>query len=511
MSNTEPQKLKSFGLVGSIENGNPINEENTTDEERAQILLNYLQSIVGIAPNLKLMPLGEDGKNPIIEGKCRLNSEAADKFLKTPKEAVEAIKRGYPGFVLYAGNENHGTEDLCFTDIDDPEIWSPEDTPETLTVMSGSGRGFHGTHINEGVNNAKGKGDYKGAGEVRADNWYVVLPGSIHPSGGIYHTVHDPGEIGGLKPENLPEELQPGRVSIKYIPDVEITSESINGELVDKVLLTIRDYFHDEETTERAIWWLHNMMNGKYEKLGFDQEGHSRSEAEVAFFSRLYGIMRKYTNMGMKESAEAVSEYITQCCHQHEYTDGGNPRKWVYRVNGYREDVAEYAISTFDPDIWTRAQRKKDEWDKDGDYSDIIYSVVLQSVKELAEDHGEYPTRKEIVARAQEKNPSRAKDSHRRVLIRLRDNEGEITMAHLGGNDYVYFPSDMPVPKEAEYIKIEGEEINPEFDENDDVSFPSNSITYCPPIHTPRKRIHAGVYDNRERIRESETLLEPIE
>ncbi|MCW8172392.1 hypothetical protein D8S78_07240 [Natrialba swarupiae] len=68
-----------------------------------------------------------------------------------------------------------------FVDIDDPERLPPEDLPETLTVTSGSARGYHLTYRNDGeVANSKATGDLHGAGEVRASNWYVVLPGSVH-------------------------------------------------------------------------------------------------------------------------------------------------------------------------------------------------------------------------------------------------------------------------------------------------------------------------------------------
>jgi hypothetical protein len=79
----------------------------------------------------------------------------------------------------------------------------------TLTVVSGSGEGFHQTFENvNDVQNAKGKDSLDGAGEVRAQNQFVVLPGSIHPSGGIYHISSNPG-IAKLTPEDLPSELRP--------------------------------------------------------------------------------------------------------------------------------------------------------------------------------------------------------------------------------------------------------------------------------------------------------------
>jgi hypothetical protein len=75
--------------------------------------------------------------------------------------------------------------------------------------MSGSGRGYHKTYFNAGdVKGADGKGKKEGAGEVRANNRYVVAPGSIHPSGGIYHVVEDPG-IAELASDDLSREFRP--------------------------------------------------------------------------------------------------------------------------------------------------------------------------------------------------------------------------------------------------------------------------------------------------------------
>lgn len=103
----------------------------------------------------------------------------------------------------------HGTEGLVFTDHDDLDLLTPDKTPDTLLVMSGSGSGYHQTYRNSGsVRNAHGKGELVGAGEIRAENWYVVVPGSIHPSGGIYHLVENPG-INELREDHIPHELRP--------------------------------------------------------------------------------------------------------------------------------------------------------------------------------------------------------------------------------------------------------------------------------------------------------------
>lgn len=189
---------------------NPVCICNTSDEERSQLLREYLEALaVAGWDDVLLMPLTDDGKAPAIRDRFGLDDPRAKELLHTAEEAVDALRNGNRGFVLYAGCPEHATEGLVFTDHDDLDLWSPSETPDTLLVMSGSGSGFHQTYRNSGpVRNARGKGELAGAGEVRAENWYVVVPGSIHPSGGIYHLVENPG-INELREDHIPRELRP--------------------------------------------------------------------------------------------------------------------------------------------------------------------------------------------------------------------------------------------------------------------------------------------------------------
>ena len=60
------------------EHENPIDRSDVTDEERAQMLLDYLDRIreeFGTTP--LLMPLDEEGKAPWITGRCSLDSAKA--------------------------------------------------------------------------------------------------------------------------------------------------------------------------------------------------------------------------------------------------------------------------------------------------------------------------------------------------------------------------------------------------------------------------------------------------
>lgn len=193
----------------ATEHQNPITVDDVTDDKRAEMLREYLDAISDVCPDPRLMPLDDEGKQPAIAGECRLQSKQAQSMLHTPNEAVEALRDGARGFALYAGIEDHGTDDLVLVDHDDMDAFPLDTLPETLTVMSGSGRGYHETFENAGnVRNALGKGEMDGAGEIRVASWYCVLPGSIHPSGGVYHVTNNQ-PVTELRTDDLPEELHP--------------------------------------------------------------------------------------------------------------------------------------------------------------------------------------------------------------------------------------------------------------------------------------------------------------
>lgn len=156
---------------GLREHANPLDDGEIADEQRAELLADFLDAL---PCEPLLMPLGSEGKEPAIKGRCKLDSQEAESMLHTGGEAVEAIRNGHAGFALYAGRQEHRTQDLVFADHDDLSAFPMDTLPETLTTLSGSGEGFHEFYINEGdVKNALPEG-----GEIRASNWYVITAGS---------------------------------------------------------------------------------------------------------------------------------------------------------------------------------------------------------------------------------------------------------------------------------------------------------------------------------------------
>jgi hypothetical protein len=340
---------------GSCSHTNPICTCTTSDADRAALLEEYLDVLAeGGWANILLMPLEEDGKGPVIAGRCSLLGRPekedltgeAKGYLHTPEEAVDAVRAGHRGFCLYAGRDDLGTAGLVFTDHDDPAIF-PADA-DSLTVVSGSGAGYHQTFENTGnVQNAKAKSELKGAGEVRADNLYVVLPGSIHPSGGIYHIESNSG-IAPLEPDDLPEELlpstdKPTKPNSDPPPVDTDVPESLGDIEADfsvehryRILLNC-----EEEDRIKAV------IEGNYAEAGFRDDRH---QAEGWFAEQVGFYMRR--------ERDVIEQVLQKIFTENPETDAhtGNPEKSSRRKfleNDYhREQILDYATSTdstYDP------------------------------------------------------------------------------------------------------------------------------------------------------------------
>lgn len=245
------------------EHDNPKCICHTPDEERAELLREYLQVLAESGwKHPRLMPVNRQ-KEPVIKRSCRLESPQAYDLLHSPEEAIDAIRDGAVGFCLYADKPGHNTEGLVFADRDEPHQWP--DLGKTLRVLSGSGTGDHLTFISAGdIECAKGKGDLAGIGSVRGMNLFVNVPGSIHPSGGIYHMVENPG-IAELSPEDLPRELQPGSLtksnasgeSETYAPLESLPDEFTPGDVTNDVGMTLREVRRLSNRTDTLLSRIH--------------------------------------------------------------------------------------------------------------------------------------------------------------------------------------------------------------------------------------------------------------
>ncbi len=156
--------------------------------------------------NPYLIPLVREGKKPDVpEGE----SWKGPKYKLTTDEAYKRLCAGLNVGIVATG------AGLLIFDLDDPDKYIfPK---KTLTVVSRNGKP-HKFYLNDGtVRNAKGKGQYKNCGEVRAEWQYVVCAGSFVPSDsprgtGLYHIIEE-REPATLSASELPAEFLPTPVA----------------------------------------------------------------------------------------------------------------------------------------------------------------------------------------------------------------------------------------------------------------------------------------------------------
>lgn len=105
--------------------------------------------------------------------------------IHSPEEVTEWLQKGGNAGALARGQ-------LVFIDVDDPEvdeIISPH-LPPTFTVQSGKGSHYY-YHCYEWNENVTFR-DFDGEiASFRADDQYVVIPPSVHPSGNCYEVAED--------------------------------------------------------------------------------------------------------------------------------------------------------------------------------------------------------------------------------------------------------------------------------------------------------------------------------
>lgn len=441
-----------------------LDAATVTNSERADMLSEYLDLIPPDLDEIRLMTITSGTKSPAIcdEG-VGLDSDAADKMLVSGKEAVRSIRYdGTWGFASYAGREKFGTENLVWIDHDDMNAFPAPTADRTLTVRSGSGRGVHETYRNAGnVKNAR-VGD--GEGEVRAKNWYVVTPGSLHPSGGVYH-VEKNRECQTLSATDLPEKALPAKVTNSQTMQSESyanTSTVADGVLVydadaaSVVRQSLREFAHAADTTERAVRNVKELIDGKYSEWGHDGD-HSAAEVDLA--SSLYGILR-FTNAD-ENPRQRLYSFMVEVSEEQKWADDGDRRKWYRRGDAYRASVLSHATDRFVEEIWDRWRFMSDGSNRySGEPSSIVYDVTLRALRDL-NNTGEYPTRSQVVDACQEKHGDRSGENYRKALRFLKDRYDQVKMADCGGNKYVYYPPRKSNPPGAHKVNIGGEDYEP--------------------------------------------------
>lgn len=374
-------------------------------------------------------------------------------------------------------------------EVDTDGLTAALSLPDTFTVESPHTDGENGGHryyhvtgdvveaikaVNRGKANA-----CPSWGEVRVQNQYVVGPGSrlngCHKEGceecatgdGGLYTIRNDAPIATITADELvdvlrvDEEIQSREedTSQPRLDDQPVTDFpplEYDDTAVAVVKGAIREFQQDSDTTQRAFDYLMDLVSGRYGQRGYEDD-HSGAEIDLA--SKLYGVLQ--FTQDDENAREKIYSYITMACRRREYTDTGDVRKWVKRGDNYRGHVLEDTTTTFVPELWDRWRHKRKgprRWN--GEYGSIVRRHVLKSVSTAYEERPGYPTKKEIVDIAQGLNPERSRRTHEEVLRRLRTKDGQVKMAHRGGNDYVYYLAMEPDPPDAEGIACNEEYVD---------------------------------------------------
>jgi hypothetical protein len=314
------------------------------------------------------MPQVKNTKAPtIMRKRVDLESQQAKNLLVPGHEAVTRIQNdGAVGFCIYAGKPTHNTGSLVFVDHDDVDKFDPADLPDTFLARSGSGDGYHQTYINsENVQNAQAKGDLDNAGEVRANNQYIITPGSIHPSGGIYHPVkiQPPSS---LSTHDLPPELQPDSLNNNDNNPSSNTdsthsstrnSENLNlREQIDQKTIKIaqqalRDFQGVHTPAFRQLMDRLRGGRGAYDSTLSRNHSDSidRDLQEKTILTHLYGVF-KFNGFSADKARELTYQFLSWYCVQPKPadTEDGNRRKWLTRNEKYRQTQLDFAIEQYD-------------------------------------------------------------------------------------------------------------------------------------------------------------------
>lgn len=381
---------------------------------------------------------------------------------------------------VYAGNG------LVILDVDEggaEAVTELDSLPETFTVQSphsdceAEGHWYYRVEgdavdaLNERFGVANPQPSW---GEVRARNQYAVGPdstltdckhGCCSPDNPGRYVIQNDASISTITAEDLvavlsadpalqgrdePDSTSTANPSARTHEPLDYDESDVAA--VEAALHEFRD---DDRTTARAFQYVMDLLQGKYGKRGFEGD---RSAAEECLASKLYGVL--WFADGVEETERRIYACISEYAESHRYTDTGDIRKWVQRGAGYRYSTVNSAVSTFDLETWQRFRHKRsdgDEWNDE--YSSITYDHVLKALRTVYEQKPGYPSKRDVVGVAQELDPSRSTRSHETALSRLQTEYGQVKMAYLGGNEYVYYPASKPDPAGAEYVRCGGKQV----------------------------------------------------
>ncbi|WP_158855023.1 bifunctional DNA primase/polymerase [Halorhabdus sp. CUG00001] len=328
----------------------------------------------------------------------------------------------YPADEL-AGNYGVMAGDgLVIVDIDDydgnqPVPDSVTSLPPTFTVETPHGGEHRYYAVSDAVSNS-----WRGWGEIRAENQYVVGPGSdLDSCSKDWHdcSADDAGRYAVLDDRPLAHISQsalPQRPAQQSRSPAAVSTGSSQVACLDdvnasfgKLATRLRAFLGDDR--RKALW------EGRYS----DARHNDRSQAEAELAHHL--------GWFFEGNIEVVKQLMTLACEQFPTTDWNEPRKWLVREDdSYRVSTCELPDynDTYTPPWSGRGPRSE--------VSQVTSDKVLTATFEL------YPAKVDEIANHEEVDVCR--EQTRKALEELRDYEilarEKDTMQP--GKPYVYYP-----------------------------------------------------------------------
>lgn len=429
------------------------------------------------------------------------------------------------GFVLieddpFVGLDFDDCRDPMADDIHE-DVAEVLDRFDSYSEISPSGTGIHTIVRGEKPDEYGCRGD---GVEVYDSGQYLTVTG-VHVEGTSRTIESRPDELARLCEEHLTEgstagdpvedEKLGGRTAggsdeAGNLPEYDEKLADVGEE----VLRTLQ-----REATS-AFNSLSDLMCGKtgsYDDLLREDDEIDRSLQELMALTRLYETVVFLADEEGDRAKTITRSTFERYVRNHPITDDGQPRKWLNRDETYRKERLQRAICCCDRGKFNRflnrGPRGQSKWQTwTGEYSWVTYSKIrlalhlrvgwlndfFETIEDLCETvatfyqhdpneealrdlldthippttvHGttpnsgcvppeDYPSPSEIAQTARQLDErDNKKGTYEEALRRLR-REGMVKLARVG-RQHVVYPSRLPDPPDACYVKCEGEKYEP--------------------------------------------------
>jgi hypothetical protein len=227
----------------------------------------------------------------------------------------------------------------------------------------------------------------------------------------------------------------------------------------------------------------------------------NRSRQDFINLKDLLGMFKHY-DLSDDRARELAFTTYTHYCRESPHTKDGQPREWVNRDDKHRARMLDYAVRQYDETIFKKMMNKTSNSGRSGGYAELNYSHIdfaiewymegynPEDARDIASMFGLVYTQEELESAINntpmfvgttpseqggqgQKYPSpkwirefladldtRSETTYNTTYQRMR-RQGMLKMAYCGGNDHRVYPSDLPDPPDAEYVRCNGEKYDP--------------------------------------------------